>query len=617
MKMADELVPLRGSVPVNKHKLIGPVDPNERIEVTVKLRRKTEEGLPTLQQFVAGERAAGMTRQALAERYGAAKQDVAAVQHWAVQNGLSVWRVDYATRQMHLAGSADALARAFGVKLSMYQHLRTRTRFRCPEDDIHIPKSLTGIIHGVFGLNDMPVVVRNSVRAGRKVAATADPKGQFPGSFYPNEVAKLYNFPPAQGSGQRVAVLEFGGGFDQSVLNDYFTNNIGLPTPPTVNGISVLNTPIQVDNDATGEVYLDIEVIGAMAPKATIDVYFAPWTGEGYLNAVDQAIHNDDYAAVSISYGLDEDIRGTAANPGWPMLSQNVDEAFGDAAAIGLPLFVSTGDQGSGSLGGALNQEEITVYSETGHAAYPATSPYATAVGGTMLYAENGAIAEEVVWNELGDLQHGQFYNNAGQLQNGGYYYGGATGGGVSDRYKQAPSYQTGAGIQLESANPPGATGRCVPDVAGNAGVSTGYLVSQPPKSQWPIAPVGGTSAAAPMWAALMACVRESLTATFNGKVPVFFFNDFVYANGASAAFRDVVGGRQFSFDPSDGPVPGDFIPVGNNRSTKVNGYSAKQGYDLCTGWGSPNGLELLQQLATWLAAQNKGAAPAVPVAAG
>jgi kumamolisin len=145
------------------------------------------------------------------------------------------------------------------------------------------------------------------MRVGRKGAAVAaDPKQQFRGSFYLNEVAKLYNFPSTHGAGQRVAVLEFGGGFNQSVLDNYFTHNIGLNTPPVVNAISVLNTPIQVDTQVTGEVYLDIEVIGAMALKATQDVYFAPWTGEGYLNAIGQAIHNDDYAAISISYGLEK-----------------------------------------------------------------------------------------------------------------------------------------------------------------------------------------------------------------------------------------------------------------------------------------------------------------------
>jgi kumamolisin len=589
MNMTEKLIQLQGSVPVNKHQLLGPADPKEHVDVTIKLRRKSEEGLPTLNQFIAGKRAVGVTRQILAERYGATPEDAAAVQHWAVQQGLSVSRVDLGRRQIHLVGSAAAMARAFDVRLLRYQHSRTGTQFRCPEKDIHIPQSLASIITGVFGLNNMPVVVRHRVRVGRKAAASVDPQTQFPGTFYPNQVAKLYNFPPTQGAGQRVAVLEFGGGFDPSVLSDYFTKNIGLQTAPTVNAISVLGTKMQLNDGATGEVYLDIEVIGAMAPQATIDVYFAPWTGEGYLNAVDQAVQNDDYAAISISYGLDEDLQGNAASPGWPMLNQNIDEAFRDATAIGVPIFVSSGDQGSSCMNGALsNGEEITLYDNAAHVAYPASSPYATACGGTMLYAESGAISKEIVWNELGDLQQGKFY------------YGGATGGGVSDRYP-APSYQTNAGISLPSVNSPAAKGRCVPDVAGNAGMTTGYLVSQPPGSQLSIAPVGGTSAAAPMWAALMACVRESLGQTFNGKIPTFFLNDFVYANGKSGVFRDIIGGRKITFNPNQGPVPGAFTAAGNNRSTEANGYYANEGYDLCTGWGSPNGTALLQQLQKWL----------------
>jgi kumamolisin len=604
--MADRFVSLKGSIPVNNHKLIGAVNSGERIEVTVKLRRKSEEGLPTLDEFVAGQRASGITRQVLAERYGASHQDVVTVRDWALKNKLSVLRVDLPTRQIHLVGSAGAMEGAFGVKLSLYEHARTKANFRCPEHDIQIPESLAPIITAVFGLNDMPVVVRHSTRVGRRAAVNADPKNQFPGSFYPNEVARLYDFPPTQGAGQRVAILEFGGGFDQTVLNDYFTNNIGLATPPTVNAISVLNTKIQVDKGVTGEVYLDIEVIGAMAPKAIMDVFFAPWTGEGYLNAIEQAIHNDDYAAISISYGLDEDLLGSSDNPAWPMLNQAVDEAFRDGTAIGVPIFVSTGDQGSSSLRGQLPDEtEVTAYSTTAHAGYPATSPYATAVGGTQLYSANGAISNEVVWNELGQVLEGEFLNEqSNKMQRGKYYLGGATGGGVSDRYKSVPSYQTSAGINLSSANTPPATGRTIPDVAGNAGSSTGYLVNWPPGSPLPIGAAGGTSAAAPMWTALMACVREALTARFNGHVPVFFFNDFVYAKGTTAAFRDIVGGRSCLYDTNGNPVMGDFTPVGNNQSTGANGYSAQKGYDLCTGWGTPNGVELLNQLEAWLQTQ-------------
>jgi kumamolisin len=590
--MSDTLVPIEGSVPTNAGKLIGPLDPKERIDLTVTLRRKSEAGLPSLDEFIAGKRVR-LTRQQLADRYGAKQEDADVVRSWATKQGLSVEGVDLGLRQMHLAGTADVVSHAFGTKLSAYEHQPTHRRYRFPEQVIRIPENLSGIIRGVFGLNTMPVVRRRRhVRRRDAARANADPVTAFPGSFYPHQVAALYNFPPNKGSGQRVAILEFGGGFDPQVVDAYFRNNIGLQTPPKVNSIPLLNAVPDVRDGATGEVYLDIEVVGGMAPASVIDVYFAPWTGQGYLKSITQAIHDYDYAAISISYGLDEDVAGSTRNPGWTLLHQNIDEAFRDAAAVGVPVFVSSGDQGSSSLRSRLTDgEDVTVFSNTAHAAYPATSPYATAVGGTMLYTKGGAIETEVVWNELCELQQSEFY------------YGGATGGGVSDRYP-TPSYQSGVAGKLQSANPGGKTGRGIPDVAGNAGSTTGYLVSQPPDSQDPIAPVGGTSAAAPMWAALMACVREALAARFNGKIPIYFFNDFVYATGNTSAFRDIVGGRKCSWVPGQGVVPGDLIPIGNNRSTKVDAYNASKGFDLCTGWGSPNGKELLAQLGDWLAAQ-------------
>jgi kumamolisin len=595
--MSKSHVTLIGSVPLNKHARLGMVDPRERIEVCLKLKRQTEDGLPTLHEFIKGARSKGITRKELTQKYAASSEAAETVRHWAADQGLEVESIDLGARDARLAGSAAALSKAFGTKLSLYRHKRTGTTFRCPENDLQIPQDLAKYVTGVFGMNDMPVVMRHRVRVGRKAPA-ADLKSQWPGSFFPNEVAQLYQFPPSQGAGQRVAILEFGGGIDQSVLTAYFTQTIGLPVSPTVNPISVLKAPIKVDDDVTGEVYLDIEVIGAMAPKATMDVFFAPWTGEGYLAAIEAAIRNEDYAALSISYGIDEDLHGTAGNPGWPALNQHVDEAFRDATALGLPLFVSSGDQGSSGLRGQVGGNEVTALGQNASASYPASSPYATAVGGTMLYSADGQqIDREIVWNELGPLQQSSFF------------VGGATGGGVSDRYP-TPSYQTKAGITPKSVNTPGGAGRGVPDIAGNAGASTGYLVSQPPGSQvGPIAPVGGTSAAAPMWAALMACVRASLTTTLNGSIPVFFFNDFVYACGNTAAFRDIVEGREFGISPQGQLTPGAFIPIGNNKSSKADGYYASQGYDLCTGWGSPNGVALLAQLNTWLAAQQPHAA--------
>jgi kumamolisin len=314
------MVPLLGSTPVHKHPKVGHADGDDHVEVTIKLRRKTQAGLPTTEEFIEGKRAVGVTRQILAERYGASAEDMEAVRKWAVTQGLSVSSSEPSKRQVHVVGSVSAMSAAFGVKLSIYHHERRNIDFRCPEGEIHIPQSLVGIITGAFGLNNMPIMVRHSARVGRKAPAV-DVKTMWPTAFYPQEVAKLYNFPPGEGAGQRIAVLEFGGGYDPAVLKNYFTQVIGLPVSPTVNSISVLGVPNKLDQAVTGEVYLDIEVIGAMAPKATIDVYFAPFTGEGFLNAVEQAIHNDDYAAISISYGFDEDMQGSPGNPAWPMLN--------------------------------------------------------------------------------------------------------------------------------------------------------------------------------------------------------------------------------------------------------------------------------------------------------
>ena len=195
-----------------------------------------------------------MTRQQLAERHGARQEDADAVQRWARTWGLSVTRVDLPRRQVHLVGKVEAMSRAFGVTLKMYEHGRTRTEFRCPTGNIQIPSELNKIVTGVFGLNDMPVVVRNRVLTPRRPAATRNRtqglKLEFPGSFFPNEVAKLYNFPPTQGQGQSVAILEFGGGFDQSALADYFNNQINVPAPH-VNAQFVMGATMDIQDGAT------------------------------------------------------------------------------------------------------------------------------------------------------------------------------------------------------------------------------------------------------------------------------------------------------------------------------------------------------------------------------
>ena len=192
-------------------------------------------------------------------------------------------------------------------------------------------------------------------------------------------------------------------------------------------------------------------------------------------------------------------------------------------------MTVACGDNGSGD--GESDTQP--------HVDFPASSPYALACGGTRLTAVNGVISAEVVWNE----------SSAGE---------GATGGGVSSVYT-LPAWQQGVTVP---ANPAGTAGRGVPDVAGNADPMTGYQVLVDGQAQV----IGGTSAVAPLWAALLARCNQKLGRSV-GDV-----HAALYQLGPHV-FRD--------------------ITSGNNGA-----YRAGPGWDACTGLGSPNGEALVAGLA-------------------
>jgi kumamolisin len=276
---------------------------------------------------------------------------------------------------------------------------------------------------------------------------------------------------------------------------------------------------------------LDIEIAGAVAPGASIAVYFAPNSEQGFIDAISTAVHDsvNKPSVISISWGATESewtAQGLAA----------MDQAFQDAAALGVTVCCASGDAGSSDQ----NPQNGTP-DGLAHADFPAASPYVLACGGTRLIASNGAIESETVWNE-----------NA---------QSGATGGGVSDVF-DLPAWQQGAGVP-RSVNPGGRIGRGVPDVAGNASQATGYRV----RVDFLTFVVGGTSAVSPLWAGLVARFNQRLG------TPVGWLNPMLYGPVAgSGAFRD--------------------ITEGNNGA-----YAANGGWDACTGWGSPVGSKLLKVL--------------------
>ncbi|MEU6144223.1 S53 family peptidase [Streptomyces sp. NPDC047081] len=517
--MSDQFVTLPGSErsAAPKARRVGPVDGSTPIEAMVVLRRRAE--VP--HDLIVGT---GTISQAeLAQQYGADPADADLVREVLGRHGLRVTHVDLASRRAKVTGTADEMAAAFGVRLSRASSPDPTggapIEHRHREGPLHVPAELDGVVIAVLGLDDRPQARPRLRRAHARSHRT---------SYKPNELAKVYRFPPGtDGSGQILAVVELGGGADPAELETYFTS-LGVPTP-LVTMVSVgtgHNVPGADPDGADGEVLLDIEVAGAMAPGAHQKVYFAHNDDQGFVDAVSTAVHaTPTPAALSISWGMPEIF--------WTDQARTVfDEALADAAALGVTVCVAAGDDGS----------EDGVGDGLPHTDFPASSPHALACGGTRLDADpgTGAVHSERVWGGHG---------------------GGATGGGVSEAFS-LPAWQTNAGVPTDG----GAPGRGVPDVSGVADPATGYLVLVDGQQLV----IGGTSAVAPLWAALTCRLVEALGRPIGLLQPLLYAD--VTPGHTTRGFRD--------------------ITVGSNGD-----FRAGPGWDACTGLGVPDGTELLASL--------------------
>jgi kumamolisin len=456
------------------------------------------------------------------------------VESFARAHKLLVKAKSAARRTVILSGPVAAMNQAFGVELKEYEHPSGTYRGRTGA--IHLPVELHDVVEGVFGLDNRPQAKphfrRRHGRAGARAAAVNL-------SYTPPQVAALYDFPTGvDGSGECIALIELGGGFKPADLGNYW-NQLKLTKTPSVSAVSVgngSNDPTGDPDGPDGEVMLDIEVSGSIAPGTKIVAYFAENTDAGFLNAITTAAHDstNNPSVISISWGGPES--------SWTQQAMtSMDSAFQAAVAMGVTVCVAAGDDGStDGVTDGLN-----------HVDFPASSPNVLACGGTDLSASGNTIASETVWNELASNE-------------------GATGGGVSDVFP-LPSYQSAAGVP-PSANPGGHVGRGVPDVAGDADPSSGYVTLVDGQS----GVIGGTSAVAPLWAALIALINQSL-----GK-PAGFINPRLYQNFRSTQdFND--------------------ITSGNNGA-----YSARSGWDACTGMGSPRGTQVAAMLGAGAASHVK-----------
>ena len=501
--------PLKGSErsPLPNSRALGPADPAERLEVTVVVRAADRLGLQDRVQELAKGKGpkAHLSRAEFARRHGASRADLDAVRDFAEAHGLAVVEEHLGRRTLVLAGNVAQFNDAFGVELQHYSHPGGTYRGRT--GPVHIPAELDGIVEAVLGLDNRPQARPHFRMKTGKARRRSRPAQAAATSFTPVQLAALYDFPQGDGKGECIALIELGGGYRPQDIQSYFAG-LGL-SAPAVTAVSVdqgANQPTGDPNGPDGEVMLDIEVVGAIAPAAAIAVYFAPNTDAGFLDAVTSAIHDDvrKPSVISISWGGPEST--------WTQQAMStMDQAFQAAAAMGITVCVAAGD--SGSTDGVSDGNN--------HVDFPASSSHALACGGTSLQATGTAIVSEVVWND-------------------GNPASGASGGGVSAVFA-LPTWQQGLDATDTEGNRTPLAKRGVPDVAADADPQTGYNVLVDGTNTV----IGGTSAVAPLWAGLIARIN-ALTGRTAGLVSPALY-------GQPSALHDITQGNNGGFAASPG----------------------------------------------------------------
>lgn len=493
-----------------------------------------------------------------ARLYGASREDVRRVESFAKDSGFRVVESSVARRYVVVEGALAAFSRAFKVRF--VKHAQGSLTFRSYKGTIRIPRRLSGVVEGVVGLDDRPLSSPHLFAPGEQAARHTEPR----------EVAEFYEFPKGvSGKGQRVAVVELGGGFHDADIKEYFRKHriprpavkvfeidgqkndpapsplvrkllgvmgltpgkalrptakpprsAGAAEPATAAGLS----PAEAQHAMwTVETTMDIQLIGAFANAAQIVVYFAPNTEHGKFHAITEALHNRQHLPTVISGSW-----GAAESTLNPEFVRVMDHVFQDAALLGVTLCYSSGDSGDGS---AMFGRPVVQF--------PASSPHVLSCGGTHWVGSKSGEVKEVVWDER--LAKGRCQS----------------GGGVSEMFKR-PDWQYPAAVELKT----GMEGRGVPDVAGKADIETGYCMIV---GGFDIT-MGGTSAAAPMWASLVALLNQKLGAR------VGYLNPFLYYDLCRRALREQTEGSNGAFH-------------------------AGTGWNPCTGLGTPRGVKLLAAL--------------------
>jgi subtilase family serine protease len=479
-----------------------------------------------------------LTPTEFAARFSATEADYAAVKNFALTNGFKITGEHGNRLLLDVTAKAAEVERAFHFNLKKFKHPKENREFFAPDAEPTVDLGLAVV--DVQGLSDYSRPQPRSHQVDLKMSAPRNGSAPDGSSYFGNDFRNAY-VPGTvlTGAGQQVGLLQFDGFYAADIAKYAQQTGSGRTNIPVqavlLDGVS--GTPgYSGISGANGEVSLDIEMAMAMAPGLAKIVVFEGNLQNSILNAM----------------AASNTVKNLSSSWGWSGgPSTTTDNIFKTLAAQGQSFFNASGDSCAFTVGAS----SVNGVDNTSIPNAPSSSPYITQVGGTTLMTGGGATySSETVWN-----------------------WGGGSGssGGVSSYYS-IPSWQTNVSM---TANLGSTTQRNIPDVALTADGCYVYSGNGSAGSY------GGTSCAAPLWAGFMALVNQQAVA--NGNPTAGFINPAIYAIGKgqnpgysyAACFHDTT--------------------VGNNYwSNSLAQYPAVAGYDLCTGWGTPNGINLINALA-------------------
>ncbi|GAC1401993.1 MAG: hypothetical protein NVSMB49_17430 [Ktedonobacteraceae bacterium] len=545
----DSRNPINGqTVPlIGKAHLAGPTSGQQKLNLSVGLQMRNQQELDVLLANLNNPHSSlyhhYLTPQQFAAEFGPTATQQQQVVNYLHSQGFAVEHVS--SNGLLIDASADVaeVEAAFAVKINNYQ-IGART-FYANASAPTVPNSVSSLIVSIGGMDNsthMRPLYHLKAQSNKKATSPTLAKRAMAG-FGPTDLLGAYDGNPLQqagikGNNQTVAVFELDG-YQQSDITQYEqTYNLGNP--------SITNVLVDGYDGSAGagaiEVELDIEVVAAMAPAASQIVYEGPNSTQGVNDTYNKIVTDNKAQITTISWGECETQSGAAE-------LQTLDGIFKQGAAQGISLFAASGDSGAYDC----NDTNLAVDS-------PAGDPYIIGVGGTNLQTSGGAYGSESVWSNPTDTQRSP--------------KGAGGGGGISGTFAQ-PTWQVGPGVKNQYSN----GNREVPDVSADADPATGYDVyctvtaaGCPPTGS---ITVGGTSAAAPLWAGSMAMINNYLQS--QNKSLAGFISPKLYGLANSqqqyAPFHDVTSGNNLY-------------------------YPATAGYDEGSGIGTPDIYNIARDLA-------------------